>query len=356
MTQNQELVAPDLVDLERLGEWMHAQGLPSGAFENQRLLTGGSQNILLYFERGGRAMVLRRPPRHLRATSNRVILREAEALRALAGTAVPHPGYIAHCDDESVLGAAFLLMDPVDGFNPINGLPELHRSDADLRRRMGESLVEALAELGSLDYKSLGLEGFGKPEGYLQRQPSRWRGEMESYSTLPGYSKNDLPHERVIYQWLEDNVPDTFQPGLIHGDCSLANTMFNHDDGELVALIDWEITTIGDPLLDLGWVLATADDIGGLTTLAIGTETGVPTRAEMINHYRRHSHRDLTFLEWYAVLACYKLGAILEGTHARACAGKADVKLGQRLHKYAFGLFERANRWIECGVQTQLKM
>lgn len=118
-----ELVAPDVVDLDKLGAWMQEQGLPGGTFDNQRLLTGGTQNILLYFERGGRAFVLRRPPKHLRANSNKVMLREARMLNVLAGSGVPHPGYIAHCEDESVLGAVFLLMEPVDGFNPANGFP-----------------------------------------------------------------------------------------------------------------------------------------------------------------------------------------------------------------------------------------
>ncbi|MBM68505.1 MAG: phosphotransferase family protein [Haliea sp.] len=348
----QESVDRDLVDLDRLGEWMQAQRLPSGPFLNQRLLTGGTQNILLYFERGDRAFVLRRPPKHLRASSNRVMCREARVLQALAGSNVPHPGYIAHCEDESVLGAAFFLMEPVDGFNPVNGLPELHRGDAALRRRMGESHIEALATLGSLDYKELGLAEFGKPDGYLQRQPGRWRGELESYAALDGYDNTSLPYESRIYQWLADHIPEDFQPGIIHGDCHLANTLFNYHNGELAALIDWEMSTIGDPLLDLGWVMATSDDGDGFSTASIEPRDGFPSIAEMVAHYSKHSHRNLSSLQWYAVLACYKLGAILEGTHARACAGKADKAIGEKLHQLTLGLFRRAHHWIEHGIPT----
>ena len=345
-----EVVARDLVDLERLGDWMQAQGLATGAFENQRLLTGGTQNILMYFERGNSAFVLRRPPRHLRDNSNKVMLREARILQALAGSGVPHPGYIAHCDDESVLGAVFFLMEPVDGFNPANGLPEPHRSDAAMRRRMSESHMEALARLGSLDYTALGLGDFGKPDGYLQRQPNRWRSELESFAQLEGYDDGQLPFEHEIYNWLENNIPADFQPGILHGDCHLANTMFNNDDGELAALIDWEMSTIGDPLLDLGWVMATSDDGDGFATANFEPADGFLGLAEMVSHYAKHSRRDLSSLQWYAVLACYKLGVILEGTHARACAGRADKAVGDLLHGLTLGLFNRAQRWIEQGI------
>jgi aminoglycoside phosphotransferase (APT) family kinase protein len=346
------LVDRDLVDLDQLGEWMQAQGLPAGAFENQRLLTGGTQNILLYFERGGRPFVLRRPPKHLRANSNKVMLREARVLQALAGSGVPHPGYIAHCEDESVLGAVFFLMEPVAGFNPANGLPEPHRSDVAMRKRMSESHMEALARLGSLDYMALGLDDFGKPEGFLQRQPGRWRSELEGYSRLEGYGDSKLPFEKEIHIWLENNIPLETTPGIIHGDCHMANTMFNNGDGELAALIDWEMSTIGDPLLDLGWVMATTDDGDGFNTTNITSEDGFLSMAEMVAHYGKHSSRDLSSLQWYAVLACYKLGAILEGTHARACAGKADKAVGDQLHQFALGLFNRAHRWIEQGIPT----
>jgi aminoglycoside phosphotransferase (APT) family kinase protein len=348
----QAVVEKDLVDFERLDEWMNAKGLAAGAFENSRLLTGGTQNILLYFERGGRPFVLRRPPRHLRASSNKVMLREAQVLRALAGSGVPHPGYIAHCEDESVLGAVFFLMEPIDGFNPVNGLPEPHRSDAAMRRRMSECHMEALAKLGMLDYKQLGLDGFGKPEGFLQRQAGRWRSELEGFSALDGYGDSKLPHEQEIYDWLASNIPAETAPGIIHGDCHMANTMYSTKDGELAALIDWEMSTIGDPLLDLGWAMATADDGDGFSTATLQPSDGFMSIAEMVVHYGKHSSRDLSDLQWYAVLACYKLGVILEGTHARACAGKADKAVGDMLHKITLGLFNRAQRWIEQGIPS----
>lgn len=353
MEKQEQLVDRDLVDLDRLQQWLGEQGLPSGKFENQRLLTGGTQNILLYFESGGRAFVLRRPPRHLRANSNKVMLREARVLQALAGSGVPHPGYITHCEDESVLGAVFFLMEPVVGFNPTSGLPEPHSNDPAIRRRMAESLIEALAKLGSLNFQALGLSDLGKPEGYLQRQPDRWLSEFESFSSLEGFDGSDLPYDQLIYQWLADNIPNTFEPGIIHGDCNLANTMYSPYDGELAALIDWEMCTIGDPLLDLGWIMATTADDDGFINPAIEPNDGFLAIPEMVEHYSKHSTRDLSSMRWYAVLARYKLGVILEGTHARACAGKADKAVGDMLHGIALGLFNRAHRWIENGLPVK---
>jgi len=338
----QALLEQDLVDLNRLGEWMDDQDFTSGTFENQRLLTGGTQNILLYFERAGRSFVLRRPPKYLRANSNKVMMREARILKALAGSDVPHPAYIAHCDDESVLGAMFFLMEPVDGFNPSEGLPELHANDKAVRRSMSECHIEAIAKLGMLDYSDLDLLDFGKPDGFLQRQAGRWNTELESFSKLDGYGDCDLPYQNEIFEWLSNNVPSQTEPGIIHGDCHLANTMFKHHTGG----------TIGDPLLDLGWVMATTEDRDG--SAAVGESSdGFMNIAQMVNHYAKHSSRDLSSLQWYAVLACYKLGAILEGTYARACAGKADKKLGEFMHNTSISLFNRANRWSEQGTPSE---
>ena len=151
------------VDLARLADWMDGEGLGSGAVEDAQQLSGGTQNILLHFHRSGRPYVLRRPPPVLRANSNETMRREARVLAALKGSGVPHPGLIAACADEGVLGAAFYLMEPVNGFNAATGLEALHAADAAVRHRMGLSMVEAIARLGALDYRAVGLEGFGRP-------------------------------------------------------------------------------------------------------------------------------------------------------------------------------------------------
>jgi aminoglycoside phosphotransferase (APT) family kinase protein len=341
-------VDPTVVDLARLSEWMDAQGLPRGVIDNAELLGGGTQNVLLGFERGGRRYVLRRPPPHKRANSDETMRREARVLGALRDTAVAHPRLIAACASEDVIGAAFYLMEPIDGFNPTTGLPELHRSDAKVRRAMGFEMVDAIAALAAMDYRAVGLEGFGRPEGYLERQVARWRAQLGSYSELPGYPGPDVPGVEAVADWLERNRPRTFAPGVIHGDFHLANVMFRYDGPELAALVDWELSTIGDPLLDLGWLLATWADEDGTSSgvVAIAPWSGFPSRRELVAHYAARSNRDLGAIGWYEVLACYKLGIILEGTHARAFAGKASKATGDMLHAATVSLFARAQAVI----------
>ena len=344
-----DLTARDPVDLDVLRTWMDAKGLGSGPIEDVVALAGGTQNILLRFARDGRGYVLRRPPIHLRANSNDTMRREARMLGALAGMDVPHPRLIAACDDESVLGAAFYLMEPVEGFNPVNGLPPLHAGSEAIRNRMGYALVEGIAKLGALDYKAIGLEGLGKPDNYLGRQVARWQAQLASYAEQPGWTgPQEIPGVDKVAAWLAAHCPKDFQPGIIHGDYHLANVLYDNDSAELTAIVDWELTTIGDPLVDLGWLMATwpEDGVPGARNVMVEPWKGFPTAKELVAHYGERTTRDISAIDWYAVLACYKLGIILEGTHARACAGRAPRETGDLLHSKTIGLFERANRWI----------
>jgi aminoglycoside phosphotransferase (APT) family kinase protein len=336
------------VDLDALARWMDAKGLGSGPLEDAMLLGGGTQNILLRFVRSGRTYVLRRPPPHLRKNSNETMRREARMLAAIADTDVPHPRLIAACPEEDVIGASFYLMEPIDGFNPTVGLPALHASDPAIRHRMGLALVESIATLGVVDYLDAGLEGFGKPDNYLERQVARWQAQLESYREFPSWpGPEGIPGVAKVAKWLDDNRPSAFEPGIIHGDYHLANVMYRHDGPELAAIVDWELTTIGDPLLDLGWLMATWPEDGARAG-AVGVEPwdGFPKVDELVAHYAARTTRDMSHIGWYAVLACYKLGIILEGTHARACAGKAPKETGDMLHASTVGLFERALRRI----------
>src|SRR5690606_12739196 len=249
----------DLVDLAALARWMDDRDLPGGPITGATVLPGGTQNLLLRFERGGRSYVLRRGPRHLRRTSNEVMRREARVLRALAGTDVPHPAFVAGPGepDEGVTDAVFYLMAPVDGVNPTVELPAPIAEDPDGRRRFGLSVADAAARLGAVDHVAVGLADFGRPEGFLERQVPRWMAELEGYGELPGYPGPDIPGLDEVASWLEANRPTSWRPGIMHGDFHVANVLVAPDRPEVAAIVDWEMCTIGDPLLDLGWLLAT---------------------------------------------------------------------------------------------------
>jgi len=332
-------------NLEAVAEWMSRQGLGEGPLEGVCELSGGTQNVMLRFTRSGRPYVLRRGPRHLRPRSNTVILRETRMLAALAGTDVPHPRLIATCDDPAVLGdAVFYLMEPVDGFNAGEELPPLHATDPQVRFGMGLSMADALAKLGAVDYASVGLADFGKPDGFLERQVPRWLSELQSYQEFENYPGPDIPGVDDVAKWLEQGRPSAWTPGIMHGDYHAGNVMFSRTGPQVVAIVDWEMCTIGDPLLDLGWLLATWQQTDGTNVFGhkLTEMGGLASPQDLVERYAAHTTRDLSHVTWYTVLACFKLGIVIEGTLARACAGKAPREVGEQLHAATVRLFEQA--------------
>jgi aminoglycoside phosphotransferase (APT) family kinase protein len=216
--------------------------------------------------------------------------------------------------------------------------------------RFHDALADGLAALSRVDHIAAGLGDLGKVDGFLERQAPRWRSQLEQYQAYEGWpGPGGLSGVEEIDKWLRENRPKDFQPGILHGDYHLANVMFRRDGPELAAIVDWELTTIGDPLVDLGWMLATWPDKSGKTLGAVGAVPwdGFPSSSELVDRYAAGSRRDLGSIRWYAVLGCYKLGILQEGTYARAFAGKAPMTQGERLHKATLGLFERALGWIE---------
>lgn len=339
-----------LADLTRLAAWMDSRDLGRGPIEDVRLLAGGTQNLILQFRRGDARYVLRRPSGHPRANADETMRREARVLGALRDTEVRHPKLIAACADPAVLGTAFYLMAPVDGVNVANGLPALHASDPRLRRKMGFEMVDAILALGAVDHVAVGLADFGKAEGFLARQAPRWRRQLESYKACAGWpGPAVLPEVEAVGDWIEAHCPPSFAPGILHGDFHIANVMFRRDGPELAAIIDWELATIGDPLLDLTWLLATWPQPDGSrrSEEPILPWDGFPRAEDLVERYAAGSWRDMSQLHWYKVLACFKLGIILEGSHARACAGQAPVDIGRRFHASAADLLRQAGRWIE---------
>jgi aminoglycoside phosphotransferase (APT) family kinase protein len=343
------MTSSDSDALEAVARWMSTQGLGEGPLQDVSAVTGGTQNIMLRFTRSGRPYVLRRGPQHLRARSNSVILRETRVLAALAGSDVPHPHLIATCEDPGVLGdAVFYLMEPVDGFNPAQGLPDAYATDEAWLRAVAFDVIDGIAALGAVDHEAAGLGDFGRPEGFLERQVGRWMHELDTYGELKGYGGPRIPELDRVARWLDDNRPVAWTPGIMHGDYHLANVLFEHDRPRLAAIVDWEMSTIGDPLVDLGWTVAMWPGEGAPIgpAAALNDVRGFPTPAELIARYAERSTRDMSAIDWYTVFACFKCGIILEGTYARACAGKADKGVGDVLHAITLALFAKADTYL----------
>jgi aminoglycoside phosphotransferase (APT) family kinase protein len=331
-------------DLRRVAQWLGEEGIGSGALHDVRPLVGGTQNVLVSFVAGGQRYVFRRGPVHLRPNSNKAIRREMRVLAALAGTDVPHPRLVAACEDEAVLddGAVFFLMAHVDGFNATVELPRPHSDAPSLRREMGFAAVDAIAALGAIDPAAVGLADLGRPAGFLERQVPRWLAELDSYARQhPRYRSPSDTGIDDIASWLGTNTPAEFRPGISHGDYHLANVMYARTGPQVAAVVDWEMCTVGDPLVDLGWLLATWPGFGSAGG-PLGAAGGLPNRSELVDRYALGSSRDLSRVGWYVVLAGFKLGILLEGTFARSTSGEVPASVGRELRGRAARLFTQA--------------
>jgi aminoglycoside phosphotransferase (APT) family kinase protein len=331
-----------LIDLAALERWLASQLDGAPPLEVERMgETTGVANALFRVRWGEHDLVLRRPPATKITASAGNMLRERRVLAALAGTAVRHPRLVAACEDADVIGVPFLLLERVDGFTPIDPLPAPFDTDPATRHALGMEAVDALAELATVDWRAAGLEGFGKPDGFLARQVDRWRWQLDSYRT------RELALLDPLSDWLRRHLPDPGPIGIIHGDYSMFNVMFDpHPPARLAAIVDWDSATIGEPLVDLGHLLARWDEPGETPTRLgaadLADRTGLATRSELAERYAVRTGIDLTHLRYYEVLSLFKLGCIMEGYYARELA--AGVPDGGRFNETAPGLFADAMR------------
>ncbi|OBH24795.1 acyl-CoA dehydrogenase [Mycobacterium sp. E342] len=313
------------LDAGVLARWLDANDAP-GSGEQPRLeqLKGGSQNTLYRLDRGGERMVLRMPGARADAARIDGLLREIRLVRALSGTDVPHAALIAADDTGAVLGMPFYVMQAIDGWSPMDGgwQPPFD-TDLNARRGLAFELVEGAAKLGRVDWRAQGLEGFGRPDGFHDRQVDRWLAFLETYKV------RELPGLDVAADWLRNNRPAHYRPGIMHGDYQFANVMFAHGaPARLAAIVDWEMTTVGDPLLDLAWCLLGYD---GEEPRADGfylDMRGMPSRSELLRHYETDSGLSTENIDYYLVLANWKLGIVLEKTYAAGVrTGKVEPKV-----------------------------
>jgi len=312
-----------------------------GPFDVERL--GEGQSCLTFLIRGdGWEVVLRRPPRGDLPPTAFDVTREYRVMSALhrAGAPVPVPAPLALCDDPSVIGAPFYLMRRVAGEVVRGELPKELASLED-RRRMAEGLVRTLLDLHAVDYLAAGLEGFGRPAGYLERQLLR----MHQLWQLARF--RDIPEVEGVGTWLASNVPP--QPGasIVHGDYKLDNVIFAPEPpATIVAVVDWEMSTLGDPLADLGWMLYFWRDPGdpsfGLRVASVTDLEGFPRRHDLLELYAAEREVPSDHLRWYVALAGWKIAVIMEGSYRRYRAGVADHPAFAQLETAVPALAQRA--------------
>jgi aminoglycoside phosphotransferase (APT) family kinase protein len=318
---------PPLLVLEPLEEFLDAHRLGSGELTVEPIGEGHS-NVTYLIRRGdGSEIVLRRPPRPPLPPSAHDVLREARLLSALRDTPARVPAVLAVGGEVDVIGSPFYVMERVAGEVITSSVPTTLDEPAQ-RRGIGEELIDALVEIHEVDWRGVGLEGFGKPTGYLERQLRRFSGLWELNRT------REIPAVERVERWLGEHLPtpDPSNPAtIVHGDYRLGNTIYaDGPPARLVAVLDWEMATIGDPLADLGYLCMmwseAGDPQGGLRE-HLGRVTraaGFPTRGELIARYEERSGRPMRELRWYTALAVWKSVVFMEGNYKRALAGTTD--------------------------------
>ena len=287
-------------------------------------------------------VVLRRPPRGPLPPSAHDVLREARLLAALAPTAVRVPRVLAVCPDPTVIGAPFYVMELVAGEVITGAVPAALDTPAE-HDRIADQLIDALVELHGVDHRSLDLEGFGKPTGYLERQLRRFNGLWEHNRT------RQIEAVGQVGAWLAANLPESPSATIVHGDYRLGNTLFvPAAPARLAAILDWEMATIGDPLADVGYMLmqwVQRDDPPTRFNLQnVTTEPGFPDRQEMMIRYERRSGRSMQALDWYVTLAMWKAVVFMEGNYRRAISGASDDPY---LTTFGEGVVELAQRALD---------
>jgi aminoglycoside phosphotransferase (APT) family kinase protein len=316
---------PTIADVGSLTAWLDSQGLGTGAPLEHRYISGGSQNEIYELRRGDLHCAMRIPPLTAPASRDDGIFREWRIIAALNGTDVPHTKAVAVCTDPSVAGRTFYLMGFVDGWSPMSThrqWPEPFASDLSARRGLAFELVDGIARLSKVDWRARGLADLGRPDGFHERQVDRWTAFLERIKgrELPGFDE--------AAAWLRTHRPLDYIPGLMHGDYQFANVMFCHGaPARLAAIVDWEMGTVGDPKLDLAWVVQSwpedtsegGGSVGGYVDM-----TGMPSRNEVLAHYAEASGRQTDDIDYYIVLAKWKLAIVLEQGYQRAAS---DPKL-----------------------------
>ena len=334
-----------LVPVGPLAEWLD-EHVAAGRGEPVRItkIGAGKSNLVFRVERGAASWVLRRPPMGELPETAHDMLREHRVLSALAGTPVRAPRPIAVCEDTDVIGVPFYVMEQIDGVVVRDDLPEQFAEEH--RAGLGLEMIDALVELHTTDFTAVGLGALGKPEGYTARQVARW---WKQWGFMATRDNDDVV---AVHAWLESNVPTDTPAALVHGDYKMDNVVFAaQPPARLVAILDWEMATLGDPLADLGYLLVFWPEPGEETVRGHAQPTQLPgflPRAALIERYEERTGLAMTDITFYRTLALWKLAILSEGLYKRYLAGKADSDWFAVLELSVPTMLARARAW--CGA------
>jgi aminoglycoside phosphotransferase (APT) family kinase protein len=325
-----------LLVIDPLREFLDGAGLAAPGDLDAVPVGDGHSNVTFALSTD---VVLRRPPRGPLPPSAHDVLREARLLTALERTSVRTPRVLAVCDDPAVIGAPFYIMERVHGEVITDSVPDPLDTE-EQRAAIAEQLVEGLVELHAVDWTTLGLDGFGKPTGYLERQLRRFTGLWEHNRT------REIAELDEVARWLAAHLPQSPPATVVHGDYRLGNTMFaSQAPARLRAILDWEMATIGDPLADIGYMMihwVQPDDPPSRFALhSVTRHPGFPTRRQLVARYEQLSGRSVGELDWYVTLALWKATVFMEGNYKRAVSGSTDDPY---LRTFGDGVVELAQR------------
>ncbi|MFC4455026.1 phosphotransferase family protein [Deinococcus sonorensis] len=337
------------LDLERLRAYLNGR-LPGSDNLSLRQFPGGHSNLTYLLQAGGQAYVLRRAPMGPVAPKAHDMVREYHLLERIHPVFPEAPRPVLLCEDPGVLGVPFFLMERREGVIIRTRMPQEYAGVPDAPQRASQALVDTLARLHAIDIQVSGLEGLGKPDGFNRRQVEGWAGRWQRAETHPA------PEAARVIQWLTAEVPPESAHTLVHNDFKLDNLMLDRaDPGRVVALLDWEMTAIGDPLVDLGltlcyWTQRGFPDHQRSPIGAPAADQGFYSREQVLERYRQQSGRDLSNIRWYEVLGVFKLAVILQQIYARYHAGQTQDERFARLGEQAQALMREAWRQIEAGA------
>ncbi len=338
MTDNS---APPGIDREAVERWIAERSADLTPPFRWMRLEGGHSNLTYRVEDSkGREAVVRRPPEGKLLPKAHDMGREFKIIAALAPTPVPVAPPIAYCEDPSITGAHFYVMGCVPGRALYERQDVLEALPLEKRRALSFSFIDVLADLHALDPEAIGLGDLGRPDAYVARQLKRWYGSWESSRES---AKIDLPIVDELHDLLSARVPAQESGRVVHGDYGLHNCLAA-EEGVIAAVLDWEISTLGDPLADLGYALNTWSEPGDAVTLkddAPTDEPGFATRAEMLERYAQRSGRDVSGIGYYTAFNFWKTACIIQGVYARYVQGQKSTEgidldyLRERVHRAA---------------------